>query len=320
MQADLFFTNYKTSKLTKQSKFTNQTATRIYNAVIYIEENLDKKLLLEDVCKKAHFSPYHFHRLFSVVTGETFTNFINRKRIEKSASFLIHQKEKNITEISEAIGFASISSFSKSFKKFYGISPSEFKNQTPHKFSKISKTESKNGTIKVSFEQYICNVNNALNWLQMNAKTEVKIVEQLELACISHKGKMEAIGNVYQQLIQWAAPKGLMNAQTKMLTIYHDSPKITDPNNLRMSASIILNKPVKAEGEVHLKTLSASKCIVSRLEIQPYQFQQAWESSFVWMTEHGYKKGENDPFEIYYNNATEHPENKFIVDLCIPIL
>jgi AraC family transcriptional regulator len=32
------------------------------------------------------------------------------------------------------------------------------------------------------------------------------------------------------------------------------------------------------------------------------------------------KKGENEPFEIYHNNYLEHPENKFIVDLCIPVL
>ena len=306
--------------MNEAQKIPNETATRIYNAIIFIEENLDKKLMLEEVCKKAHFSPFHFHRLFSVVTGETFTSFINRKRIEKAASFLMHQKEKNITEIAEILGFADVSSFSKSFKKFYGISPSTFKNETPNKFSKICKTESKNGTIKVAFEQYICNVNNALNWLQMNAKTTVQVLEDIEVASISHKGKMDAIGNVYQRLIQWAAPKGLMNQNTKMITIYHDSPKITDPNQLRMSACIVLNKPVKTDNLVSLRTIKGSKCIISRFEIQPHQFQQAWESNFVWMAENGYKKADVDPFEIYHNNAQEHPENKFIVDLCIPVL
>jgi AraC family transcriptional regulator len=36
--------------------------------------------------------------------------------------------------------------------------------------------------------------------------------------------------------------------------------------------------------------------------------------------ENGYKKAAKDPFEIYHNNAQKHPENKFIVDFCIPIL
>ncbi len=154
----------------------------------------------------------------------------------------------------------------------------------------------------------------------MNAKTEVKTIARLDLAYISHKGRMEAIGSIYNKLVKWATPKGLIDEQTRMVTIYHDSPKITDPNKLRMSACIVLNDPLEIDGEVSLRILSPTKCIVSRLEIAPFEFQQAWESSFAFMVENGYKKSDLDPFEIYYNNAAEHPENKFIVDLCIPIL
>jgi AraC family transcriptional regulator len=302
------------------SKIAKENIARLNTAIAYIEENLSEKLTLEIIAKKAYFSSFHFHRLFSVVTSETLNNFITRKRIEKAASYLLHQKSKSITEISEHVGFTNLSSFSRAFVKFYGITPTKLKKESPEKFSKICKTESKNGQIEISFEQYICNINNALNWLKMNSKTEVKQIEKLHLAYISHKGKMEAISGVFDRLVKWAAPKGLMNEKTRMVTIYHDSPKITDPNNLRMSACIILNKPIKVDGEVSLKTIKTTKCSVSRVEITPFEFQQAWESSFVWMVENGYKKSEIDPFEIYYNNAAEHPENKFIVDLCIPVL
>ncbi|QTE23851.1 AraC family transcriptional regulator [Polaribacter cellanae] len=304
----------------KTTKIAKENIARLNVAIQFIEENLDTKLTLAIIAEKAHFSPFHFHRLFSLVVEETPNNFIIRKRIESAASSLLHQKEKTITAIAEAVGFGNLSSFSKAFKKFYGISPNQFKEKSPNKFSKICKTESKNGQVKVTFEQYICNVNNAINWLQMNAKTEIKKTPKLDLAFISHKGKMEAIGSVYNKLVKWATPKGLINEQTRMLTIYHDSPKITEPNNLRISACIVLNNPVKIDGEVSLKVLVPTKCIVSRFEITPFQFQQAWESSFAWMIEKGYKKSGTSPFEIYYNNAAEHPENKFIVDLCIPIL
>ena len=302
------------------ANISNQTVTRICNAILYIDENLDKKLNLEEVCKKAYFSPFHFHRLFSLVTGETLNNYITRRRIEKAAAYLLHQKEKSVTEISEVVGFSNLSSFSKAFKKFYGISPDMFKKESNGKYSKICKTESKKRQTPVTFEQYLYNVNNALKWLQMNAKTEIKEISTLDLGCISHKGKMEAIGSIYNKLVKWATPKGLINEQTRMVTIYHDSPKITDPNNLRMSACIVLNDPIELNGEVNLRVLRPKKCIVSRLEITPFQFQQAWEASFAFMIENGYRKSEIDPFEIYYNNAAEHPENKFIVDLCIPIL
>ncbi|WP_157691215.1 GyrI-like domain-containing protein [Polaribacter sp. Hel1_33_78] len=58
----------------------------------------------------------------------------------------------------------------------------------------------------------------------MNTNTKVKQSDKLELAYISHKGKMEAIGNVYDRLVKWATPQDLINKETRMLTIYHDSP------------------------------------------------------------------------------------------------
>ena len=302
------------------SKIAKKNIARLNTAIAFIEENLAEKLSLEIIAEKAHFSPFHFHRLFKLVVGETLHNFINRKRIEKSAAYLLHQKEKNITQIAEAVGYQNLSAFSKSFKKFYGISPNKFKEESPDKYSKISKTESKIGKVNVTFEQYICNVNDALNWLKMKTNPEIKKTPRLDLAYIAHKGKIEAIGSIYNKLVKWATPKGLINEQTRMVTIYHDSPKITDPNNLRMSACLVLNDPIELNGEVNLRILSPTKCIVSRLEITPFEFQQAWESSFAFMVENGYKKSEVDPFEIYYNNAAEHPENKFNVDLCIPIL
>ncbi|WP_299051133.1 GyrI-like domain-containing protein [uncultured Polaribacter sp.] len=154
----------------------------------------------------------------------------------------------------------------------------------------------------------------------MNAKTEIKNLENLDIAYIAHQGELDNIGLVFNRLIKWATPKGLMSQENlRLLTVYHDSPKITRPENIRTSIGIVLNTPVTVEGEVNLKTISPRKCIVNRLEIKPHQFQQAWESSFAWMIENGYKKSEKDPFEIYYNNGNEHPKNKFIVDLCIPI-
>ncbi|MBL4604957.1 MAG: AraC family transcriptional regulator [Flavobacteriaceae bacterium] len=300
----------------------NENIARINKAIRYIEENIQAKLLLEDVAKAAHFSPYHFHRLFSVVMGETVNNFITRRRIEKGASFLLHQKEIPVTEVSETIGFSSLSSFSRAFKKFYGLSPQEFKESSPEKFSKICKTKSKNGQLKVTFEKYICNITNSLNWIKMNATTEVKIVDTLDLAYISHVGEMDLISNAFNDLIRWATPKGLMTQENlRMVSIYHDSPKITDPSHLRMSACMVLNSPVSTEGKIGLRTLNTGKCVVSRMEISPSEFQQAWESSFVWMNENGYKKAtDKDPFEIYYNNHEEHPEKKFIIDLCIPVM
>lgn len=301
-------------------KISSRTIIRVSNAINFIEGNLDKKLILEEIAEKAYFSPYHFHRLFKAVTKETVNDFITRKRVEKAAAFLLHKKQKTVTEVSEVVGFTTLSSFSRAFKKFYGMSPVEFKKESPLKYSKICKTESKNGKIETLFEKYICNIHINLKWMQMKAKTEVKIMPILKVAYLTHQGKMDAVENTYHKLIKWAYPKGLMQQENlRMLTVYHDSPKITDEDKIRMSVCLTLNTEVKTEGEVSIKEIPEAKCVVSRLEITPSEFQQAWESNFVWMSEHGFKKADQDPYEIFYNNPNEHPEGKCIVDICIPV-
>ncbi len=152
----------------------------------------------------------------------------------------------------------------------------------------------------------------------MNAKTEVKTMPNMDLAYVSSIG-IQNLEESYQKLIEWAVPNGLMNEQTKMITLYHDSFKITAANKVRMSACILLNKSVKTSSEIGLTTISQGKYIVGSYVIGIDEFEKSWAGLFIWMNENGYKKANKDPFGIYYNNFNEHPEKKAIVDLCIPI-
>lgn len=130
---------------------------------------------------------------------------------------------------------------------------------------------------------------------------------------------IQNIESAYQSLMQWAAPKGLLNNETKMITIYHNSFKVTAPNKVRMSASILLNTTIKTEGEIGQTSIEAGKCIIGSFVIGLNEFEKSWTGLFMWMNENGYKKAEKEPFEIYHNNFNNHPEKKAIVDFCIPI-
>ena len=112
---------------------------RIDIALQFIDKNLDANLSLETISKVAFYSPYHFHRIFKAIIGETLNVYITRKRIEKTASILMRKREASITDLAYQFGFSSNSAFTKAFKKFYGISPSEFRKQTPDKFSRVKK-------------------------------------------------------------------------------------------------------------------------------------------------------------------------------------
>ena len=290
---------------------------RINTILQFIDENLDSELSLETVANVGFYSPFHFHRIFKAITNETLNSYITRKRIEKTASILLHQKNVSITELSLQYGFNSNSSFTRTFKKFYGLSPSEFRKSKP-KYSKISQVESKNGQEKSNFEEYICNSINLINWIKMNAKIEIKEMPKLELAFITQIGHI-GLEKAYAKLIQWAAPKGLLKEESKMATIYHDSYKITEPEKVRMSACLILNEKIDVSGEIGLTTIEKGKFIIGHFEIGIHEFEKSWTGLFIWMNENGYKKADRNPFEIYHNNFNEHPEKICIVDFYIPI-
>ena len=86
----------------------------------FIDENLESNLSLNIVSEIAFFSPFHFHRVFKFMTGETLNGYVTRRKIEKSASDLLHKKI-TATEIAHKYGFSDNSSYSRAFKKYFGI-------------------------------------------------------------------------------------------------------------------------------------------------------------------------------------------------------
>lgn len=292
---------------------------RINNIFCFIDDNLDQELTLETIANIGFYSPFHLHRIFKAITNETINEYITRKRIEKTALILLHKREITISELSLQYGFNSNSSFTRTFKKFYGINPTEFRKCNPNKFSKIGKVQSKNGQESGIPEEYICNINKHKNWIIMKAKIEIKEMPKLDLAFITQIGHA-GIENAYSKLIKWATPKGLLeNENLKIVTIFHDSLKITETDKVRMSACISLKEKVDISGEIGLTTIEKGKCIVGHFEITINEFEKSWTSLFIWMSENGYKKADRYPYEIYYNDFNKHPEKISIVDFCIPI-
>ncbi|UWX59882.1 AraC family transcriptional regulator [Chryseobacterium oranimense] len=293
---------------------------RIIKAIAYIDNNLDADLSLEKMAGIAMYSPFHFHRIFKLITGETLQNYIIRKKIEKSAFYLAVKKDIELKELYLDLGFSNHSVFSKTFKKYYGIAPTAFRNSAPETFHKILQIQSKNGQMDTVFSQYICTIENLLNWTKMNLKIEVKELPEMNLAAVMSLG----IANVepsYNILIDWARKKQLFPRENvKMISVYHDSFKVTPPDKVRIHACMLLDKNLeKQEGLVFPETLHAGKFIVGSGEVTLQDFEQCWVSLFLWMNEHHYSKRKTFPFEIYHTNFKEHPEGKMIVDFCIPV-
>ncbi|WP_139166089.1 AraC family transcriptional regulator [Chryseobacterium jejuense] len=293
---------------------------RIVKTIQYIDTNLDADLSLEKIAEVSAYSPFHFHRIFKLVTGETLQNYIIRRKIEKSAFLLAVHKNIEMKEIYFDLGFSNPSVFSKTFKKYYGLAPSEFRKSAPKVFHKILQTQSKNGQIDTVFSQYICTIENLLNWTTMNLKIEVKEMPEMNLAAVMSLG-IAGVEPSYNVLIDWAKKKHLFPRENvKMISVYHDSFKVTPPDKVRIHACMLLDgKLEEPTGEIFSETIEAGKFIIGSGEVTLNDFEQCWVSLFLWMNEHNYSTRRTFPFEIYHSNFKEHPEGKMIVDFCIPI-
>lgn len=298
---------------------------RINRVMDYIGKNISQVIDLSVMADIASFSPYHFHRIFTFITGETPNNFVSRIRLERAAVLLQDSTKDTISEIAFRCGFINVSSFSRAFKSFFGVSAKEFRRldkaiyiKNGIRYSKNCKPISKIGKNIQQVNEQICSVE--LNELIiMDTKIEIKQMPELNLIYCRHMGAFNKIGQAYEKLFKWAVPRGLVTSSTKTVTVYHDDPAVTGVEKVRQDASIIVEKNVKVEGEIGKSTVSAGKYAIGHFEIKETEFELAWNTMCSWLTESGYQPGEGSTYELYHNDYNEHPEHKFIVDICIPV-
>ena len=110
------------SNQSEASAFSGSIGT----AVKYIEANLTSSLSLDEISFIAGISKYHFSRKFKEATGYTVINYINLKKCELARK-LLSSTALSVKEVSLKCGFDNFSYFSKTFKKFMGITPSSYR-------------------------------------------------------------------------------------------------------------------------------------------------------------------------------------------------
>lgn len=309
---------------------------RINRVMDYIESNIDKELTVAELADVAHFSRFHFQRIFGGIMRESLNRFIQRVRIEKAGTLLLMNGKKSITEIALECGFSSSAVFARSFKERYNMSASEWREKGNSTISKMNGSNRKQLDIYCKeydvSREYINGVfSNQLWRVQMkNAgqiKTEVRIEElkPMTAAYVRHigpyKGDEKLFEGLWNKLMSWAGPRDLIRfPETKMFTIYHDNMEITDEDKLRISVCMSVPENTVTEGEIGKLTVPGGRYAVGKFEINPDEYPQAWDAIYSgWLPGSGYQPDDRPSFELYLNDPKQHPEHKHIFEIFLPV-
>jgi AraC family transcriptional regulator len=297
----------------------NEYIVRINKVCDYIDTHLSEDMTLSELAGVAGFSEFHFHRIFAAMTGETLFSFIQRLRLERAATRLCANAIDNVTQIGADCGFSSPAVFSRTFKKRFGCTPTEFRNsnegQTQSSLSQLLRNDGKANDEAQGY-------NGNKKW-RFAMKPEVKIekIDTMRVAYLRYvgpyAGDAELFENLYKRFFAWTGPRGIDVSTTYI--IYHDDPNVTDEQKLRMSICVPIGDDVEVSGEIGEMTINGGTYAVGRFELGTEEYGEAWAYMYSeWLPQSGYQPAPDVSFERYIGSDCDE-SGKMKVDICIPV-
>jgi AraC family transcriptional regulator len=187
---------------------TNPTAysDRIRRVADYLAGHLDEALDLETLASVACFSPYHFHRVYRALLGETVNETVRRLRLNRAAIDLL-DRELSIERTARRAGYTSQAAFTRAFRAEYGEPPARYRGRRD---------------------------------AEEPAAYRVELVElpMLRVATIENRGDYRVANKSFERLMTIAATTGLLTPMTRTIGIYRDDPESVPADELRSAACI----------------------------------------------------------------------------------
>src|SRR5205814_4253063 len=112
-----------------------RSLARIDAVVSRITDNLSQSLSAAEIAAELGMTESRFSRFFRRATGNTFTDFVNRVRINRACQLLM-ETDRLVTHICYEVGFNNVANFNRRFLEIKGMTPSEFRPQSDHRFGR----------------------------------------------------------------------------------------------------------------------------------------------------------------------------------------
>ena len=93
------------------------------NAISFIEDHITRKLTVDDVSNVTNMSGYHFQRMFAVMTGISFSEYLRRRKMTLAVADL-KMADSKVIDVALKYGYASPTAFNRAFQSVHGVAPS----------------------------------------------------------------------------------------------------------------------------------------------------------------------------------------------------
>ncbi len=277
---------------------------RLQQVILHIQENLNEELSLDELAEISCFSPFHFHRIFRAIVGNSVHQHVRRLRLERAAH-LLRQTKTRIVQLALDAGYETHESFTRAFKSEYGLTPSEFRSKAMRP------------TTRADWGRY--DIWKAEH--DANLKVDIKTLPTRRIAFVRHVGPYSAVGTAFDTLLSWAAPRGLLGGRDiEILGVCYDHPELTPLDRIRYDAALVVDEDVGAEGEIDVRELPGGDHAVVCHE-GPYQELNKTYGYIYgrWLPTSGRLPADSPPFEVYLNDPDSSEPEELLTDLYIPL-
>lgn len=280
---------------------------RLLRVLLYIQKNLDRDPSLEELAEVAHFSPYHFHRIFRGMVGESVRAHVRRLRLERAAGRLILSDDP-IIRIALDAGYESHAAFTRAFGAMTGLSPTEYRKQRrPLVAYAPLLRRAEDGTI--TFETGGTSMD-----------VTVKTIPERRVAFIRHTGPYAECGEAWSRLCQVLGPQGRLGPGAEFIGLSYDDPEVTPADKIRYDACITVGDDFEPEGEVGVQTVGGGLYAVTTHQ-GPYETLSNTYAELCgqWLPQHDRTIRNEPSMEVYLNDPESTPPEELLTDIHMPL-
>tara|TARA_R110002111_G_scaffold67833_2_gene110296 strand:- start:1233 stop:2165 length:933 start_codon:yes stop_codon:yes gene_type:complete len=287
---------------------------RVNRAIDLVIANLDCPLHLDRLARAANFSPFHFHRIFQGLVGETPGQFVKRVRLERALRIMSHDPKRPLTHVALDCGFSSSSDFSRVFKQRFGASPRAFDLDR-------WRAEKHDGLKRLVEDQ---GLDLHVHQLPKGANPDGFAIELVDLPPRSmayirvHDPYREGVvASAAQRLVAWAERAGV--AEHNWYGYMWDEPEVVELKDCRYDVAVEADN-FEPSGEVGRFDFPAMR--VARLTIRGGLDLEMRALDWLyrtWLPESGYVPDDQPCFEAWIARPFAHGMQHFELDIHLPV-